>query len=123
MAEETELARWLRQQIGPDRRFKSPRQLAVAAGLSQGMVNLIIERGAARPETLKKLAVPLEVPVERLFVKAGWLKSEDLDTGSNWELSEDEVELLKRYRELPQEGRVWLVGSLRGMRQLARGLK
>lgn len=120
MAEETELANWIRQQIGPDRRFKSARQLAVSAGLSQSVVNLIVQRGTARPETLKKLAGPLEIPVERLFAKAGWLKDRDLDTGSNWELSDDEVELLKRYRELPQEGRVWLVGSLRGMRQLAR---
>jgi transcriptional regulator with XRE-family HTH domain len=121
MSEETELARWLRQQFGPNQRFKSARHLSLAAGLSQNMVNLIIERGGAGPETLIKLAELLEVPVERLFVKAGWLKDESLDTGSTWELSEDEVELLQGYRELPQEGRAWLIGSLRGMQQFARG--
>jgi transcriptional regulator with XRE-family HTH domain len=123
MSEETELARWLRQQFGPNQRFKSARHLSLAAGLSQNMVNLIMERGGAGPETLMKLADLLGVPVERLFVKVGWLKDESLDANSTWDLSEDEAELLKGYRDLPQEGRAWLIGSLRGMQQFARDSK
>ncbi len=123
MSEQTELARWLSQQFGPNQRFKSARHLSLAAGLSQNMVNLIIERGGASPETLIKLAKLLDVPVERLFVKAGWLKDENLESGSTWDLSEDEVELLKGYRDLPLEGRAWLRGSLRGMQQLAKDSK
>ena len=118
MSEHTELARWLSQQFGPNQRFKSARHLSLAAGLSQN-----IERGGAGPETLIKLAELLEVPVERLFVKAGWLRDENLESGSMWDLSEDEVELLMGYRDLPQEGKAWLRGSLRGMQQLARDSK
>jgi hypothetical protein len=123
MSGETALARWLKQQFGPDRRFKSARHLAVAAGLSQGIVNIILERGHARPETLLKLADALEVPSERLFAIAGWLRDEHSDAGSSWELSADEAELLKRYRELPREGKTWLIGSLQGMLQLVQRSK
>jgi hypothetical protein len=95
------LAEWLDAKIGRDRRFKSARQLALAAELNQNAIVNIVQRGRAEPETLIKLARVLgESPVQ-LFILAGWLRPEDI----NPHLDVDEAKLLDYWRRTPAERR------------------
>ena len=109
---QNELATWLREQYGPDKRFKSARQLslAVSEGTNAGLIFDIESRGRAKPETLQKLAEVLGVSVQTVYKMAGWLpEDEDSDEidiadpeismffrGYDWdEFTDDEKDLIR----------------------------
>jgi hypothetical protein len=103
--ERTPLAEWVADQIGKGRRFKSERQLSLAAGLTQNGVNNLIANGKADPPTLVKLAAALDVSPMRLFVLADWLPEPEAEA----ELAPDERELLEHFRSLePADRRLFL---------------
>ena len=106
MATETRLADWLLGQIGPNRRFKSARQLSIAAGMNQNVVGILLEGGGCRAETLVRLAKALEVRPSHLFVLAGWLTEDQLE---GEQLSSEEERFLQMFRSLDEERRrPWL---------------
>lgn len=110
----TPLAQWINQQLGPGKKFRTPRSLSIRAGLSQSTVSNILERGNADPETLRKLAEVLEVRPTKLFILAGWLQPEDLKEPA---LTDDETELLREFQGLRRESsRRGIVAATRAMR-------
>ncbi len=115
----TRLFAWLSQQFGPDRRFKSARQLSLAAGFSQNVTGATIERGSAKPETLVQIVRALEVSPVSLFVIAGWLTEEDVTPGA----SEAEAKALSLARRLPRGFfEEWLESGERLLRLLQRSI-
>jgi hypothetical protein len=72
------LARFIKDQIGPGKRWKSARHLSVSAGLNPNQVMNVIQRGRAEPENLAKLADHLGISPAQMFVLAGWLQEEDI---------------------------------------------
>jgi hypothetical protein len=98
---DSDLSRWLRNQFGRGKKYRSPRALSLAAsdGKNHNVVYDILRRGTADPETLVKLAKALEVPVAQLFLLVGWIRVEDLSSG----MSTDDLEMLFMWRKLPQE--------------------
>ena len=108
------LTEWIRQQYGPDRRYKSGRQLslAVSGGKNPNIVYDIETRGNARFDTLRKLSETLEVPLAVILVCAGWLTPDDLGQ-SEGSLTAEEVELLRLYRETRPDLRRVIVAGLR----------
>ena len=113
-----ELQKWATSQIAPIGRFSSIRKLAEESGLSQGTVNAVITKGKAEPETLIDLAKTTETPVTDLFVMAGWLTPEDVSADVP-RLTRRETDLVDGFRNLPDEGRRWMLGSLQGMLGIA----
>lgn len=109
------LTDWVLSQVQPKGRFASMRQLALASGLSQSALNTILERGRAEPETLLKLAKSTGGRPVELFQLAGWLTEEEFAEVPSRPLSPQESELLEGFQDLPEEGRLWLLRSLRGM--------
>lgn len=72
------LGDWLGEQIGDGKRFKSARQLSIAAGLNPNWVGTAMERNQADPMALKKIANLVGVPTGKLYMLMGWLEKEDL---------------------------------------------
>lgn len=108
------LTQWIRQQYGPDRRYKSGRQLslAISGGKNPNAVYDIETRGNARIDTLRKLSETLEVPLPAILVCAGWLTPDDLGQTDD-SLTAEEVELLRLYRETRPDLRRVIVAGLR----------
>jgi hypothetical protein len=105
MEEPSMIARWLAAQLGPDRRFKSARQLSIASGLSPNVVANILERGKADAGTLVKIAHTLDTSPVTIFIIMGWLTEQDLAEAVN----EAEIHAMGIYLRLPDEyRRAWL---------------
>ena len=94
----------MEQQIGRDGQFRSPRQWSLAAGLNQSMVNQVMERGRADPETLIKIGHAAGKTPREMFILAGWLEEEPT------ELTAEEETLLADYRRLRDEPALRAVG-------------
>ena len=75
--EDNALVKWLYSQIGPDKKFKSARQLALAAGRNQNQIMIIGERGTATADVLVDIAKALDVSPLKLFALAGWIPDEE----------------------------------------------
>lgn len=66
------------KKLREERKF-SVRQLALKAGVSAAQISRMEtgERGTPRPETIKKLAIALNVDYEHLMKKAGYITVEE----------------------------------------------
>ena len=113
--EGSEISRWLCGFIGPGRPYRSPRALALAAGLSQNTVGNIIDTGAGDAASIGKLADLLGVARPRAFVMAGWLMPTEV-VGAP---TEKEAKLLLDFSDLPANRRNLLLEVLAGMREPA----
>ncbi len=111
---EPKIAEYLMSQVGEGRRHKSPRQLSLAAGLSENVVGIVVDRNRADPETLMKLAAALDVPATYLFMLQGWVSEEELEGKGLTPLDTEEAALVNRYRELPEDRRAVLRAVLEG---------
>lgn len=100
----TRFAEWLRSQHGPGRRYSSARQLAEAAGVSEGTVRKIVATGVVKLETLLKFAGPCDVSPIYLMALAADVDFKEL-AAEGFEAvvleSPEELQLLKAYRRLP----------------------
>ena len=95
------LLEWLRRQYGPDKPFKSPRNLSLAAGRNENQVARIEETGHATIDVLLDLArVTGESPLA-MFVLGGWLTEAEVNTG----LTVDEMRFLEKWRRLSLKDR------------------
>ena len=102
---QAEIKEWIGSLIGPGTRFRSPRQLSVASGLSQSTVGNIWETGRGDPESLGKIADTVGRRRVEVFLMAGWLKPSDL----NEEITQQTDGLIKLYFALPEDAReAWL---------------
>lgn len=101
----TPLSKWLLDQIGPTKRFKSSRHFSLAMGLNQNQIGNMIEKGTAAPETLIKIADGMGVRRTELFQLAGWLRPEDVDPNVPTPLAPDEQWVLDDYRVMDQWAR------------------
>ena len=101
------LTDWLTDQYGPEKRFKSARQLslAISAGRNPNLVFDIEHRGTAKIETLNKLAEALEISTRQLFELVGYIDPGDVN---GTVLTLDEEELLTVYRRTPEAHRSML---------------
>ena len=96
---DTQIARWLLNQIGDDRPFRSARQFAEKAELNQNTVKGIIRRGRGEPETILKLADAARVNPLDLYHLAGWLTPAHVNGASeDHPRSFEEVLLLRAFR-------------------------
>ena len=114
--EQAALTDYLTGFVGPDKAYKSLRQLSLRAGLSENALAYLVERGRGEPETRVKLAEELGIKPSRLFILAGWLDPEEL-TGE--QLSSEDEQVLKVVRALPQERRRVLLEVAEAMREPA----
>ena len=105
---------WLGGLIGPGKKYRSPRQLSVACGLSQNTVSNILQAGSGDPDSLGKIADTVGRPRKEVFYMAGWLTEEDL----NPEISEGAERWLRLFYLLPQDARDALLLSGEQLRRL-----
>ena len=111
---QAEIRNWIGSLIGPGKRFRSPRQLSVAAGLSQNTVSNIWQTGRGDPESLGKIADTVGQPRFEVFYMAGWLSPGDLDV----RITEDTARLLNEYFSLSDDARLAVIESMALLRQL-----
>ena len=114
---QAEIKNWIGGLIGPGKRFRSPRQLSVAAGLSQNTVSNIWQTGRGDPDSLGKIADTVGRPRFEVFFMAGWLSPSDLDP----RISEDAARLLIEYYSLPEDGGLALIATAVQLRILLEG--
>lgn len=93
--------------------------LADRAGIPHSTFTEIKRGRTPRPETIRRLADAMRVPRSKLFILADYLTQEDIVYASPAPLPPDVEELVIGYQSLPEEGKRWLLGSLRGMQRLA----
>jgi hypothetical protein len=108
-----ELRQYL-QKVVNERYGGRARALAVRATLNQNTVGNILTSGSGAPESLIKLAPHVGKSRLEMFVLAGWLKSEDLEG----ELTGEEEELLRLYREGPPARKQFLLLAARESKYL-----
>ena len=113
----TPLVEWLREQYGPNKRYKSARQLSFAAGRNQNLVNIIEERGQATADVLVDLARALDISPLRLFVLAGWITADEFEA----DVSTRELEFIGQWRRLDQEDRGMLAEMMERILRLTSG--
>ena len=111
---QAEIRDWIGSLIGPGKRFRSPRQLSVASGLSQNTVSNILLTGRGDPESLGKIADTVGQSRAEVFFMAGWLKPGDLD-GS---ITEETARWITLFFSLPEDARLALLESGERVRQL-----
>lgn len=123
----TPLARWLSSYIGDDKLYKSAHALSEAAGYSGNVVNNIINRGVAAPDTVVALGRFLNVSPIRLLIMTGLLSEEDLEyegLSHEAQLTTDETEIISQFRSLSEEvrplGHVAVLGVIQGLLRHAR---
>ena len=104
---DTPLARWLQNLTGSDKRYKNPRQLALAAGLNDSTLTRNIERGSADPETIVKVCRALGLDPLPALALSGLLTEEEAAKG----LDKEEARYLRAFHQLP-EGRRELLFQL-----------
>lgn len=104
---------WLTEQVGEQGRWKSPRQLSLAAGLNQNQIGLLLTGRKPEPETVKKLARATDANLVSLYLMLGWLDPTDVEgpipSGGA------EAELLRAYRDSPEH----LRGDIEGVADAA----
>ena len=111
------LVDWVRQQYGPGRKYRSARQWSIAAGRNVNAVNTLEEVGHATPEVVVDLARAAGVSPIHVLIISGLLHDGEAET----KISDDALEVVAGWDQLPQQGRHWMLGSLRGMLQIANG--
>lgn len=104
---QAEIRDWIGSLIGPGKKFRSPRQLSVAAGLSQNTVSNIWQTGRGDPESLGKIADTVGRPRIEASFMAGWLRPSDLD-GS---ITEETARWISLFFALPEDARLALTES------------
>lgn len=90
------LAKWMDEQVGKGRRFRSYRQWSIRAELNPNRASQVAEQGTAWPETLRKLAKAAKTDPALLYQLAGI--TQEAPTTSD--LTPDEWELLQDLRAL-----------------------
>jgi len=91
------LSEWLSDHVGPGRRYSSARELSIAAGLGHAIVTNIRQSGRGDPLSLIALADCIGTPRTEVFIKAGWLRPEDVVP----DLTSEEASVITGLRSLP----------------------
>lgn len=94
--------------------------MAKQSGRNKNAVSNLEGDGYASAEMIIVLARTAEVdPLEGLLI-AGYLEESEVNP-PEFQVSETERDLVEEYRNLPSDGQAWMLGSLRGMRDFAKG--
>ena len=109
--ETPELVKWIRNQYGEGKRYKSARALSLAAGRHENTVITIEGRGRATPEVLRDIAAATGESPLRLFVMAGWLDESEFSTA----VTDQERRFLDKLRRLPDFDRETLERVMEGL--------
>ena len=108
----SELARWIEDQIGPGKSFRSLRDFALEAGFNENTVAKIQERGRARPETLVRLAKAARRPYVEVPGLDGFVEPTAIPS---WLRAPEAEEAARVVDEAAPEIRVVLLEGLKGI--------
>lgn len=115
---ESPLAGWVQDHVGEGKPYRSFRDWALAAGLNENTLYLLVNRGRGDPATLVKLAEAVGESPKPAFRAAGWLKGAEAED----ELPDWQKRLLAGANRLPEPFRRALDVELQGLLKLAQEL-
>ena len=102
---------WVDSHIGPTKRFRSPHQWVLVAGLSAGGMDTIRRGGIPKALTLRALAEAVDEDPAVVLAKAGYI---NLD-GGQLVLSNRERRLVESFRELAARDQDAIVRATAGL--------
>mgnify|MGYP003109311979 FL=1 len=113
------LVAWINRLVGPGKKFKSQRNLSASLGLSTNTVSTILATKFASTDTIALICDAADESVIDVFINLEMFEASDLEAHTQkLNLPDDEIELLKDYRQLDGYLKTIALSQMSGLRQI-----
>ena len=113
------LVAWINRLVGPGKKFKSQRNLSASLGLSTNTVSTILATKFASTDTIALICDAADESVIDVFINLEMFEASDLEAHTQkLNLPDDEIELLKDYRQLDEYLKTIALSQMSGLRQI-----
>ena len=113
------LVAWINRLVGPGKKFKSQRNLSTHIGLSTNTISNILATKFATTDTITLICEASDESLIDVFIDLQMFEASDLEAYTQkLNLPDDEIELLKDYRQLDEYLKTIGLSQMSGLRQI-----